>query len=224
MNKSRKNILIGLFALALFMIGGYFILNKASNPYNKTIREDFYPYLEDQEKEILEKIISIKPVGLYTYEITNEKGDQYLDKRFYAPDYRALSIIDEHDLIYLEKDGYLYKANSAKKIYFKKKLDKGKNESHEYNIEYSSLVNGTSDGKVDGLKIYEADGNYIVESARDKKVFDKDATLIEEDFYSDGIKSKRVLLEQDPDFDKYFDEYYKLIQAYKEVDNIDQVD
>ena len=121
----------------------------------------------------------------------------------------------------------MYTANSANKKYFKKKIDNSDSNIEEYNIEYADLVNSTGDGNVelvDDLKIYKTDKNYVVESQRNKKIFDYNATLIEEDFFSDGIKSKSKLIDHDPDFDKYFNQYYSLIKRYEEVSDINKLD
>ena len=227
MNKSKKNIIIVISIVILLAIATFFIKQSRIKSNTESIREDVYPYLDQEQKDILEHIISTKPIGLYVYEISNDNGDKYYDKIYGSADDRALSVDENHDMFYLQNDGYMYTANSANKKYFKKKIDNSDSNIEEYNIEYADLVNSTGDGNVelvDDLKIYKTDKNYVVESQRNKKIFDYNATLIEEDFFSDGIKSKSKLIDHDPDFDKYFNQYYSLIKRYEEVSDINKLD
>ena len=227
MNKSKKNIIIVVFTIVALVFATFFIKKNFMKSDTETIRDNVYPYLEESEKNILEEIISTQPLGLYVYEVSNENSDRYYDKIYCSPDDRTLSVEDEHDSFYLQKDGYMYTANSASKKYFKEKIENYDNNFKEYNIEYAELVNSTGDGSidlVDGLRVYKTDENYVVESQKDKKIFDQDAKLIEEDFFSDGIKSKSILIEHDPDFDKYFDQYYALIESYEEVNDVNKLD
>lgn len=227
MNKSKKNIIIVISIVILLAIATFFIKQSRIKSNTESIREDVYPYLDQEQKDILEHIISTKPIGLYVYEISNDNGDKYYDKIYGSADDRTLSVDENHDMFYLQNDGYMYTANSANKKYFKKKIDNSDSNIEEYNIEYADLVNSTGDGNVelvDDLKIYKTDKNYVVESQRNKKIFDYNATLIEEDFFSDGIKSKSKLIDHDPDFDKYFNQYYSLIERYEEVSDINKLD
>lgn len=227
MNKSKKNIIIVISIVILLALATFFIKQSRIKSNTESIREDVYPYLDEEQKDILEHIISTKPIGLYVYEISNDNGDKYYDKIYGSADDRALSVDENHDMFYLQNDGYMYTANSANKKYFKKKIDNSDSNIEEYNIEYADLVNSTGDGNVelvDDLKIYKTDKNYVVESQRNKKIFDYNATLIEEDFFSDGIKSKSKLIDHDPDFDKYFNQYYSLIKRYEEVSDINKLD
>ena len=227
MKKRKTNIIIVISIVILLALATLLIRKSQLKSNNESIREDVYPYLDEEQKDILEHIISTKPIGLYVYEISNDNGDKYYDKIYGSADDRTLSIDENHDMFYLQKDGYMYTANSTNKKYFKKKIENHDDESKEYNIEYAELVNPTEDGDVellDDLKIYKADENYVVENQRNKKIFDYNATLIEEDFFSDGIKSKSKLIEHDPDFDKYFDQYYSLIEGYEEVSDINKLD
>lgn len=149
--------------------------------------------MNQEQKDILEHIISTKPIGLSVYEISNDNGDKYYDKIYGSADDRTLSVDENHDMFYLQNDGYMYTANSANKKYFKKKIDNSDSNIEEYNIEYADLVNSTGDGNVelvDDLKIYKTDKNYVVESQRNKKIFDYNATLIEEDFSQMVLKAK----------------------------------
>lgn len=227
MNKSKKNIIIVISIVILLAIATFFIKQSRIKSNTESIREDVYPYLDEEQKDILEHIISTKPIGLYVYEVSNDNGDKYYDKIYGSADDRTLSVDENHDMFYLQNDGYMYTANSANKKYFKKKIDNSDSNIEEYNIEYADLVNSTGDGDVellDDLKIYKTDKNYVVESQRNKKIFDYNATLIEEDFFSDGIKSKSKLIDHDPDFDKYFNQYYSLIERYEEVSDINKLD
>lgn len=227
MNKSKKNIIIVISIVILLAIATFFIKQSRIKSNTESIREDVYPYLDEEQKDILEHIISTKPIGLSVYEISNDNGDKYYDKIYGSADDRTLSVDENHDMFYLQNDGYMYTANSANKKYFKKKIDNSDSNIEEYNIEYADLVNSTGDGNVelvDDLKIYKTDKNYVVESQRNKKIFDYNATLIEEDFFSDGIKSKSKLIDHDPDFDKYFNQYYSLIKRYEEVSDINKLD
>ena len=227
MNKSKKNIIIVISIVILLAIATFFIKQSRIKSNTESIREDVYPYLDQEQKDILEHIISTKPIGLYVYEVSNDNGDKYYDKIYGSADDRTLSVDENHDMFYLQNDGYMYTANSANKKYFKKKIDNSDSNIEEYNIEYADLVNSTGDGNVelvDDLKIYKTDKNYVVESQRNKKIFDYNATLIEEDFFSDGIKSKSKLIDHDPDFDKYFNQYYSLIKRYEEVSDINKLD
>lgn len=227
MNKSKKNIIIVISIVILLAIATFFIKQSRIKSNTESIREDVYPYLDQEQKDILEHIISTKPIGLSVYEISNDNGDKYYDKIYGSADDRTLSVDENHDMFYLQNDGYMYTANSANKKYFKKKIDNSDSHIEEYNIEYADLVNSTGDGNVelvDDLKIYKTDKNYVVESQRNKKIFDYNATLIEEDFFSDGIKSKSKLIDHDPDFDKYFNQYYSLIKRYEEVSDINKLD
>ena len=227
MNKSKKNIIIVISIVILLAIATFFIKQSRIKSNTESIREDVYPYLDQEQKDILEHIISTKPIGLSVYEISNDNGDKYYDKIYGSADDRTLSVDENHDMFYLQNDGYMYTANSANKKYFKKKIDNSDSNIEEYNIEYADLVNSTGDGDVellDDLKIYKTDKNYVVESQRNKKIFDYNATLIEEDFFSDGIKSKSKLIDHDPDFDKYFNQYYSLIERYEEVSDINKLD
>lgn len=227
MNKSKKNIIIVISIVILLAIATFFIKQSRIKSNTESIREDVYPYLDQEQKDILEHIISTKPIGLYVYEVSNDNGDKYYDKIYGSADDRTLSVDENHDMFYLQNDGYMYTANSANKKYFKKKIDNSDSNIEEYNIEYADLVNSTGDGNVelvDDLKIYKTDKNYVVESQRNKKIFDYNATLIEEDFFSDGIKSKSKLIDYDPDFDKYFNQYYSLIKRYEEVSDINKLD
>lgn len=227
MKKSKKNIIIVISIVILLALAAFFIKQSRIKSNTESIREDVYPYLDEEQKDILEHIISTKPIGLYVYEISNDNGDKYYDKIYGSADDRALSVDENHDMFYLQNDGYMYTANSANKKYFKKKIDNSDSNIEEYNIEYADLVNSTGDGNVelvDDLKIYKTDKNYVVESQRNKKIFDYNATLIEEDFFSDGIKSKSKLIDHDPDFDKYFNQYYSLIERYEEVSDINKLD
>ena len=227
MNKSKKNIIIVISIVILLALATFFIKQSRIKSNTESIREDVYPYLDEEQKDILEHIISTKPIGLYVYEISNDNGDKYYDKIYGSADDRTLSVDENHDIFYLQNDGYMYTANSANKKYFKKKIDNSDSNIEEYNIEYADLVNSTGDGDVellDDLKIYKTDKNYVVESQRNKKIFDYNATLIEEDFFSDGIKSKSKLIDHDPDFDKYFNQYYSLIERYEEVSDINKLD
>ena len=227
MNKSKKNIIIVISIVILLAIATFFIKQSRIKSNTESIREDVYPYLDEEQKDILEHIISTKPIGLSVYEISNDNGDKYYDKIYGSADDRTLSVDENHDMFYLQNDGYMYTANSANKKYFKKKIDNSDSNIEEYNIEYADLVNSTGDGNVelvDNLKIYKTDKNYVVESQRNKKIFDYNATLIEEDFFSDGIKSKSKLIDHDPDFDKYFNQYYSLIKRYEEVSDINKLD
>lgn len=227
MNKSKKNIIIVISIVILLAIATFFIKQSRIKSNTESIREDVYPYLDQEQKDILEHIISTKPIGLYVYEVSNDNGDKYYDKIYGSADDRTLSVDENHDMFYLQNDGYMYTANSANKKYFKKKIDNSDSNIEEYNIEYADLVNSTGDGDVellDDLKIYKTDKNYVVESQRNKKIFDYNATLIEEDFFSDGIKSKSKLIDHDPDFDKYFNQYYSLIERYEEVSDINKLD
>lgn len=227
MNKSKKNIIIVISIVILLAIATFFIKQSRIKSNTESIREDVYPYLDQEQKDILEHIISTKPIGLSVYEISNDNGDKYYDKIYGSADDRTLSVDENHDMFYLQNDGYMYTANSANKKYFKKKIDNSDSNIKEYNIEYADLVNSTGDGDVellDDLKIYKTDKNYVVESQRNKKIFDYNATLIEEDFFSDGIKSKSKLIDHDPDFDKYFNQYYSLIERYEEVSDINKLD
>lgn len=227
MNKSKKNIIIVISIVILLAIATFFIKQSRIKSNTESIREDVYPYLDQEQKDILEHIISTKPIGLSVYEISNDNGDKYYDKIYGSADDRTLSVDENHDMFYLQNDGYMYTANSANKKYFKKKIDNSDSNIEEYNIEYADLVNSTGDGNVelvDDLKIYKTDKNYVVESQRNKKIFDYNATLIEEDFFSDGIKSKSKLIDHDPDFDKYFNQYYSLIKRYEEVSDINKLD
>lgn len=227
MNKSKKNIIIVISIVILLALATFFIKQNRIKSNTESIREDVYPYLDEEQKNILEHIISTKPIGLYIYEISNDNGDKYYDKIFGSADDRTLYVDENHDMFQLQKDGYMYTANSTNKKYFKKKIENHDDDSKEYNIEYAELVNSTGDGNVelvDDLKIYKKDKNYVVESQRKKKIFDYDATLIEEDFFSDGIKSKSKLIDHDPDFDKYFNQYYSLIEGYEEVSDINKLD
>lgn len=227
MKKSKKNIIIVISIVILLALAAFFIKQSRIKSNTESIREDVYPYLDEEQKDILEHIISTKPIGLYVYEISNDNGDKYYDKIYGSADDRALSVDENHDMFYLQNDGYMYTANSANKKYFKKKIDNSDSNIEEYNIEYADLVNSTGDGNVelvDDLKIYKTDKNYVVESQRNKKIFDYNATLIEEDFFSDGIKSKSKLIDHDPDFDKYFNQYYSLIKRYEEVSDINKLD
>lgn len=227
MNKSKKNIIIVISIVILLALATFFIKQSRIKSNTESIREDVYPYLDEEQKDILEHIISTKPIGLYVYEVSNDNGDKYYDKIYGSADDRALSVDENHDMFYLQNDGYMYTANSANKKYFKKKIDNSDSNIEEYNIEYADLVNSTGDGDVellDDLKIYKTDKNYVVESQRNKKIFDYNATLIEEDFFSDGIKSKSKLIDHDPDFDKYFNQYYSLIERYEEVSDINKLD
>ena len=227
MKKSKKNIIIVISIVILLALAAFFIKQSRIKSNTESIREDVYPYLDEEQKDILEHIISTKPIGLYVYEISNDNGDKYYDKIYGSADDRALSVDENHDMFYLQNDGYMYTANSANKKYFKKKIDNSDSNIEEYNIEYADLVNSTGDGDVellDDLKIYKTDKNYVVESQGNKKIFDYNATLIEEDFFSDGIKSKSKLIDHDPDFDKYFNQYYSLIERYEEVSDINKLD
>ena len=227
MNKSKKNIIIVISIVILLALATFFIKQSRIKSNTESIREDVYPYLDQEQKDILEHIISTKPIGLSVYEISNDNGDKYYDKIYGSADDRTLSVDENHDMFYLQNDGYMYTANSANKKYFKKKIDNSDSNIEEYNIEYADLVNSTGDGDVellDDLKIYKTDKNYVVESQRNKKIFDYNATLIEEDFFSDGIKSKSKLIDHDPDFDKYFNQYYSLIERYEEVSDINKLD
>lgn len=227
MNKSKKNIIIVISIVILLALATFFIKQSRIKSNTESIREDVYPYLDEEQKDILEHIISTKPIGLSVYEISNDNGDKYYDKIYGSADDRTLSVDENHDMFYLQNDGYMYTANSANKKYFKKKIDNSDSNIEEYNIEYADLVNSTGDGDVellDDLKIYKTDKNYVVESQRNKKIFDYNATLIEEDFFSDGIKSKSKLIDHDPDFDKYFNQYYSLIERYEEVSDINKLD
>ena len=227
MNKSKKNIIIVISIVILLAIATFFIKQSRIKSNTESIREDVYPYLDQEQKDILEHIISTKPIGLSVYEISNDNGDKYYDKIYGSADDRILSVDENHDMFYLQNDGYMYTANSANKKYFKKKIDNSDSNIEEYNIEYADLVNSTGDGNVelvDDLKIYKTDKNYVVESQRNKKIFDYNATIIEEDFFSDGIKSKSKLIDHDPDFDKYFNQYYSLIKRYEEVSDINKLD
>lgn len=227
MKKSKKNIIIVISIVILLALAIFFIKQSRIKSNTESIREDVYPYLDEEQKDILEHIISTKPIGLYVYEVSNDNGDKYYDKIYGSADDRALSVDENHDMFYLQNDGYMYTANSANKKYFKKKIDNSDSNIEEYNIEYADLVNSTGDGNVelvDGLKIYKTDKNYVVESQINKKIFDYNATLIEEDFFSDGIKSKSKLIDHDPDFDKYFNQYYSLIERYEEVSDINKLD
>lgn len=227
MKKSKKNIIIVISIVILLALAAFFIKQSRIKSNTESIREDVYPYLDEEQKDILEHIISTKPIGLYVYEVSNDNGDKYYDKIYGSADDRALSVDENHDMFYLQNDGYMYTANSANKKYFKKKIDNSDSNIEEYNIEYADLVNSTGDGNVelvDDLKIYKTDKNYVVESQRNKKIFDYNATLIEEDFFSDGIKSKSKLIDHDPDFDKYFNQYYSLIERYEEVSDINKLD
>ena len=227
MNKSKKNIIIVISIVILLAIATFFIKQSRIKSNTESIREDVYPNLDQEQKDILEHIISTKPIGLSVYEISNDNGDKYYDKIYGSADDRTLSVDENHDMFYLQNDGYMYTANSANKKYFKKKIDNSDSNIEEYNIEYADLVNSTGDGNVelvDDLKIYKTDKNYVVESQRNKKIFDYNATLIEEDFFSDGIKSKSKLIDHDPDFDKYFNQYYSLIKRYEEVSDINKLD
>lgn len=227
MNKSKKNIIIVISIVILLAIATFFIKQSRIKSNTESIREDVYPYLDQEQKDILEHIISTKPIGLSVYEISNDNGDKYYDKIYGSADDRTLSVDENHDMFYLQNDGYMYTANSANKKYFKKKIDNSDSNIEEYNIEYADLINSTGDGNVelvDDLKIYKTDKNYVVESQRNKKIFDYNATLIEEDFFSDGIKSKSKLIDHDPDFDKYFNQYYSLIKRYEEVSDINKLD
>lgn len=227
MNKSKKNIIIVISIVILLALATFFIKQSRIKSNTESIREDVYPYLDQEQKDILEHIISTKPIGLYVYEVSNDNGDKYYDKIYGSADDRTLSVDENHDMFYLQNDGYMYTANSANKKYFKKKIDNSDSNIEEYNIEYADLVNSTGDGDVellDDLKIYKTDKNYVVESQRNKKIFDYNATLIEEDFFSDGIKSKSKLIDHDPDFDKYFNQYYSLIKRYEEVSDINKLD
>lgn len=227
MNKSKKNIIIVISIVILLAMATFFIKQSHIKSNTESIREDVYPYLDQEQKDILEHIISTKPIGLSVYEISNDNGDKYYDKIYGSADDRTLSVDENHDMFYLQNDGYMYTANSANKKYFKKKIDNSDSNIEEYNIEYADLVNSTGDGNVelvDDLKIYKTDKNYVVESQRNKKIFDYNATLIEEDFFSDGIKSKSKLIDHDPDFDKYFNQYYSLIKRYEEVSDINKLD
>lgn len=227
MNKSKKNIIIVISIAILLALATFFIKQSRIKSNTESIREDVYPYLDEEQKDILEHIISTKPIGLYVYEVSNDNGDKYYDKIYGSADDRTLSVDENHDMFYLQNDGYMYTANSANKKYFKKKIDNSDSNIEEYNIEYADLVNSTGDGDVellDDLKIYKTDKNYVVESQRNKKIFDYNATLIEEDFFSDGIKSKSKLIDHDPDFDKYFNQYYSLIERYEEVSDINKLD
>lgn len=227
MNKSKKNIIIVISIVILLALATFFIKQSRIKSNTESIREDVYPYLDEEQKDILEHIISTKPIGLYVYEVSNDNGDKYYDKIYGSADDRTLSVDENHDMFYLQNDGYMYTANSANKKYFKKKIDNSDSNIEEYNIEYADLVNSTGDGDVellDDLKIYKTDKNYVVESQRNKKIFDFNATLIEEDFFSDGIKSKSKLIDHDPDFDKYFNQYYSLIERYEEVSDINKLD
>lgn len=227
MNKSKKNIIIVISIAILLALATFFIKQSRIKSNTESIREDVYPYLDQEQKDILEHIVSTKPIGLYVYEVSNDNGDKYYDKIYGSADDRTLSVDENHDMFYLQNDGYMYTANSANKKYFKKKIDNSDSNIEEYNIEYADLVNSTGDGNVelvDDLKIYKTDKNYVVESQRNKKIFDYNATLIEEDFFSDGIKSKSKLIDHDPDFDKYFNQYYSLIERYEEVSDINKLD
>ncbi len=227
MNKSKKNIIIVISIVILLALATFFIKQSRIKSNTESIREDVYPYLDEEQKDILEHIISTKPIGLSVYEVSNDNGDKYYDKIYGSADDRTLSVDENHDIFYLQNDGYMYTANSANKKYFKKKIDNSDSNIEEYNIEYADLVNSTGDGDVellDDLKIYKTDKNYVVESQRNKKIFDYNATLIEEDFFSDGIKSKSKLIDHDPDFDKYFNQYYSLIERYEEVSDINKLD
>lgn len=227
MNKSKKNIIIVISIVILLALATFFIKQSRIKSNTESIREDVYPYLDEEQKDILEHIISTKPIGLSVYEVSNDNGDKYYDKIYGSADDRTLSVDENHDMFYLQNDGYMYTANSANKKYFKKKIDNSDSNIEEYNIEYADLVNSTGDGNVelvDDLKIYKTDKNYVVESQRNKKIFDYNATLIEEDFFSDGIKSKSKLIDHDPDFDKYFNQYYSLIKRYEEVSDINKLD
>ena len=227
MNKSKKNIIIVISIVILLALATFFIKQSRIKSNTESIREDVYPYLDEEQKDILEHIISTKPIGLSVYEVSNDNGDKYYDKIYGSADDRTLSVDENHDMFYLQNDGYMYTANSANKKYFKKKIDNSDSNIEEYNIEYADLVNSTGDGDVellDDLKIYKTDKNYVVESQRNKKIFDYNATLIEEDFFSDGIKSKSKLIDHDPDFDKYFNQYYSLIERYEEVSDINKLD
>lgn len=227
MNKSKKNIIIVISIVILLALATFFIKQSRIKSNTESIREDVYPYLDQEQKDILEHIVSTKPIGLYVYEVSNDNGDKYYDKIYGSADDRTLSVDENHDMFYLQNDGYMYTANSANKKYFKKKIDNSDSNIEEYNIEYADLVNSTGDGDVellDDLKIYKTDKNYVVESQRNKKIFDYNATLIEEDFFSDGIKSKSKLIDHDPDFDKYFNQYYSLIERYEEVSDINKLD
>lgn len=227
MNKSKKNIIIVISIVILLALATFFIKQSRIKSNTESIREDVYPYLDQEQKDILEHIVSTKPIGLYVYEVSNDNGDKYYDKIYGSADDRTLSVDENHDMFYLQNDGYMYTANSANKKYFKKKIDNSDSNIEEYNIEYADLVNSTGDGNVelvDDLKIYKTDKNYVVESQRNKKIFDYNATLIEEDFFSDGIKSKSKLIDHDPDFDKYFNQYYSLIERYEEVSDINKLD
>lgn len=227
MNKSKKNIIIVISIVIILALATFFIKQSRIKSNTESIREDVYPNLDQEQKDILEHIISTKPIGLSVYEISNDNGDKYYDKIYGSADDRTLSVDENHDMFYLQNDGYMYTANSANKKYFKKKIDNSDSNIEEYNIEYADLVNSTGDGNVelvDDLKIYKTDKNYVVESQRNKKIFDYNATLIEEDFFSDGIKSKSKLIDHDPDFDKYFNQYYSLIKRYEEVSDINKLD
>ena len=227
MNKSKKNIIFVISIVILLALATFFIKQSRIKSNTESIREDVYPYLDQEQKDILEHIISTKPIGLYVYEVSNDNGDKYYDKIYGSADDRTLSVDENHNMFYLQNDGYMYTANSANKKYFKKKIDNSDSNIEEYNIEYADLVNSTGDGNVelvDDLKIYKTDKNYVVESQRNKKIFDYNATLIEEDFFSDGIKSKSKLIDHDPDFDKYFNQYYSLIKRYEEVSDINKLD
>lgn len=227
MNKSKKNIIIVISIVILLALATFFIKQSRIKSNTESIREDVYPYLDEEQKDILEHIISTKPIGLYIYEISNDNGDKYYDKIYGSADYRTLSVDEKHDMFYLQKDGYMYAANSANKKYFKKKIENHDDDSKEYNIEYAELVNSTGDGNVelvDGLKIYKIDKDYVVESNRQKMIFNHNYRLTEEDLYISGVKSKRKLVEYDPDFDKYFNQYYDLIEDYEEVSDINKLD
>ena len=227
MNKSKKNIIIVISIIILLALFTFLIKKNRLKSNTESIRGNVYPYLDEKQKDILEHIISAKPIGLYLYEISNDNGDKDYEKIYYSPDDRTLSVDENHDMFYLQEDGYMYTANSENKKYFKKKIENSDSNVDEYNIEYADLVNSTGDGNVelaDGLKIYKVDENYVVESNRQKMVFDQNYRLTEEDLYINGVKSKRKLVEYDSDFDKYFNQYYDLIKDYEEVSDINKLD
>ena len=67
MNKSKKNIIIVISIVILLALATFFIKQNRIKSNTESIREDVCPYLDEEQKDILEHIISTKPIGLYIY-------------------------------------------------------------------------------------------------------------------------------------------------------------
>ncbi|MDD7306693.1 MAG: hypothetical protein PUG67_08900 [Peptoniphilaceae bacterium] len=217
----KKNTVIALFICLSLLVS-------CQNNENKEIEEEKNELLSqfnDEEKDILDKITSHQDQGFYTYITTNLESGETIQKISHGIDTDKNILIDvEEEKIYAlrNKDTFTI-FDTDKNIYYQDKKsqtnDISKITEEDQLRKYNELIikGGFKIVKdKDNIKLSFEDGSYDI---YDSKNFD----LLESVFKAEGNKLIQKLDSKDTDVEKYYQDYIKMIETMKRVDNRNEV-